>query len=365
MKTIADRIPKDPAERDALLFHLLALAERGPAVLYVAGATDLEVGYISPNCLALTGYTAEEFVADPSVWTEGLHPDDAAGVFRALEDLMRVGHQVLEYRFRKKRGEWVWVRDELTVLYDPMGTPSEILGYWFDITARVEAETALRTLAGELERRVEERTTLLETLLREVHHRVKNNLQVVMSLLRLSSETAPHGPARDAIQLTVSRVRSIALVHQLLHQTDRVDRLSLRGYLEALLEQLSRAEEFGTTRLDPSIEEVEASPDVAVPVGLIVTELIANALKHAFSSGAGGTIRVTLAPEPAAGPRSFTLAVSDDGRGMADPTSTASSGIGLSLIKSLARQLGAEARVSSGPYGTRVTVVFQIQERSA
>ena len=190
-----------------------------------------------------------------------------------------------------------------------------------------------------------------EMLLREVHHRVKNNLQVVSSLLRLHS-----GKVRDPAQLAVftdcrDRIHAMALIHERLYTTGKFARIEFGGYLAEMVRMtLGASSDAGTrVRLDLQLDPLELPLDTAMPLSLIASELVLNALKHAFPGARPGTLTLKLR----AGEPQHELVVQDDGPGLpAEP----GAGIGIELVESLTRQIRGERHVAAGPGGTTVTI---------
>ncbi|HYE49160.1 MAG TPA: histidine kinase dimerization/phosphoacceptor domain -containing protein [Azospirillaceae bacterium] len=206
--------------------------------------------------------------------------------------------------------------------------------------------TALRTL-------IDQRTTLL----REVYHRVYNNLQAIDSLLLLQAQRAAEPGCRAALLQIGERLRALALIQQRLYRGDDFRTLGFDGYLRELAAALAATQ--GDDR-GPRIE-VEAEPlclDVerAIPVGLIATELLTNALKHAFPRGGAGRVLLSLAVRrPAA-----VLTVEDDGVGAPADLygGCGEGGIGSAVVPQLLTQIDGRIDVASGEGGTRVTVTF-------
>jgi two-component sensor histidine kinase len=239
-----------------------------------------------------------------------------------------------ELRALRRGGEEFPVEIGLSPIDTAQGTAT--LAAVFDISERRRQQAATEQALAEK-----------ETLLKEVYHRVKNNLQVVQSLLNLQRHALPEGLARDAMSDSVQRVRAMALVHEKLYQSGNLAAVSLPKYTRELMEQIAEAHGAARSniRLHADIADIETGLDGAVPYGLLLTELITNALKHAFPSGRSGSIRVALIRE-SEGDR---LTVSDDGAGYAGELGASShpSSMGLKLADSLARQLGGELRTRS------------------
>lgn len=187
----------------------------------------------------------------------------------------------------------------------------------------------------------------LELLLHELNHRVKNELQLVMSLLTLHASRAGEAEARALFKDAISRVRSIADVHATLYRDERVAAVEFGSYLRTLCKRLARTRDTGegAVALEVSAEDARLDAAQAIPLGLIVNELVTNAFKHAFPNGERGTVTVAFGAAP---PGTWRLTVADDGKS-APPTSDAGErrgGLGLRLIESLVAQLGGELTIT-------------------
>lgn len=209
---------------------------------------------------------------------------------------------------------------------------------------RRRAETSLRTSLDEK-----------EVLLREIHHRVKNNLQIISSLLNLQSMNFSDPVLLAQFQDSQNRVRSMALIHERLYRSEDLALVDFSTYLRELTGSLvmtySRQPQNITVTVDA--DAVMLDIDTAIPCGLIVNELVSNALKHGFPSGRAGQIQVEMFPEP-----QFRLVVSDDGIGLPpDFDWRHSPSLGLQLVESLTRQLGGTIEISGSP-GTRAEICF-------
>jgi two-component sensor histidine kinase len=156
---------------------------------------------------------------------------------------------------------------------------------FLDITERKQAEDDLKASLREK-----------EVLLRELYHRTKNNMQVIIGLLNLQSERIKDEKVLEMFKDTGSRIKSMALVHQKLYQAKNLSRIDLKDYIEDLAGMImkSQSKKPGAVALKMDMESVFVSIDSAVPCGLIMNELISNALKHAFPGEREGEIRVIL-----------------------------------------------------------------------
>lgn len=197
-----------------------------------------------------------------------------------------------------------------------------------------------------------------ETLLKEIHHRVKNNLQVIASLLRLQSRYLKDDESRAMFDESQNRVHSISLVHEKLYRADNLARIDFNDYLVTLTKGLTDSWRGSDESIQVQVqaEGVQLAVDTAIPCGLIVTELVTNALKHAFPDGAGGCIGVAACEEPEGWLR---LTVHDNGKGLPEKLDFRKSGsLGLELVNSLVRQLGAKLEITRSP-GTTFQIEFQ------
>ena len=196
-----------------------------------------------------------------------------------------------------------------------------------------------------------------EQLLREVHHRVKNNLQLISSLLNLQSSRTSDPAVAELFAESRNRVRSMALVHENLYRAGAFARVAMGDHVRALCSHLVRAYGGAQHRLTLQVDvaEVELDLDRAIPCGLIINELVSNALKHAFPNGRAGTVRVEL---QAHGPGRYTLSVADDGIGLAAGAETGDT-LGLQLVRDLADQLRGRIEVNND-HGTRFLIKFGV-----
>jgi PAS domain S-box-containing protein len=229
-----------------------------------------------------------------------------------------------------------------------------------DITERKRSEqereqlvAQLHALNVELEERVRSRTTQLlgalkerEILLQEVHHRVKNNLQVITSLINMQLRKLEPSTSRDALEECQMRVHAIALIHEKLYQARDYSKVPFMEYARSLATSIFRTAGISpsSVTLELAIEDVSLAVDKAIPCGLVLNELITNALKHGFPDGRAGTVRVELTQQ---GEGYVRLAVADDGVGLPDGYEVAKAeSLGLQLVCTLAEQLDAPLVVS-------------------
>jgi two-component sensor histidine kinase len=230
-----------------------------------------------------------------------------------------------------------------------------------DLAESLNSMMASLSLSRErLHQSLEEQASLREkdVLLREIHHRVKNNLQMLSSLMRLQSRTATDERTRDILRESGARIRSMGLIHERLYQSENISSIHMPGYLSTLTEELMRVAGPGGTRpqLRLGVADLSLGIDTALPCGLIVTELVQNALKYAFPNGRRGTITISLGRETDG---ALSLVVMDDGVGLPPGADlTAARSLGMRLVHMLSDQLHGKLSLRS-ENGLRVEVSFK------
>lgn len=215
-----------------------------------------------------------------------------------------------------------------------------------DITERKSAEEATQAMLKEK-----------EILLKEVHHRVKNNLQVISSLLNLQLNVITNTETRELIRESQNRVRSMALIHEKLYQSDNLGQIDLEDYLRSLTRDLFRSYGVGGINLKLEVEDIKVDVDTAIPCGLVVNELVSNALKYAFPHGREGEVHLKVTKVSR---QQVAMSVSDNGIGLpADLASRSSDTLGFQLVHMLVKQLrGTLDIVRNG--GTTFMITFPL-----
>ena len=202
-----------------------------------------------------------------------------------------------------------------------------------------------------------------DLLFKEIHHRVKNNLQIIASLLNLQASRIRVPEARAEFQSARDRVRALATLHRHLYADGGVHTINMRPFLLELCGQLFQAigeREGQRIILDVAAPELRMSSDQAVPLALVVTEAVSNAVKYAFPAGRAGRVDVCLTEQAA---DMLELVVQDNGIGIpagrGDSETGVRDGLGIQLIRGFARQLGAELTVTENG-GTRYRLVLKL-----
>ena len=196
-----------------------------------------------------------------------------------------------------------------------------------------------------------------ELLLKEIHHRVKNNLELVKSLIALQSAQLEDSDTKDAMIASQNRVQSMGIIHQKLYQGDNLGSIEMKDYFlnlgEGILDTFNADEKV---KIEYAMDNLELDVDTAVPIGLIVNELLTNALKYAFPENLKGNISISLSKS---NPETLTLKVVDNGIGKITGLSPKGTGFGSQLIKLLTQQLNGEMTEDS-KNGTSVLFHFKL-----
>lgn len=219
--------------------------------------------------------------------------------------------------------------------------------------AKEAAEAEVREARDRFEALAAERAMLM----REVNHRVGNSLQLIASLLTIQSNAAGNPEIKEALSDATGRVMAVAQVHRRLYTSDDVQAVAIDLYLEALVEDLRRSAEGGAlAQLSLRAEPIAVTPDHAVAIGMIVNELVTNALKYAYPDGKGA-IRVALRKD---GVSRGVLTVEDDGVGIAPKNGPKSTGLGQRIVRAMAEKIKAQIEQDRGHRGTRFVVTFDL-----
>lgn len=288
--------------------------------------------YVSPACAAILGKGSQELEGETV--TSIVDPEDAS----ALLDLVRQPndqHRSIILRCRGVRGSTVWMDTSKTILQTPSHDAGRIVVTFHDVTEH-------RLHQQEIQNTLEEK----EVLLREIYHRVKNNLQVIQSLLKMQARALGDDGIQQALAEMAQRVHAMALVHERLYQRQDLTGLSLPDYLRDLFNGAVASQSLNPDHvlLAVDVEEIHLSLEQAVPFGLLMNELICNSLKHGFSDGRHGIIRISIHRNQGC----THFQISDDGIGLPSGFDLPSvSSMGLQVARSLAHQLGGQLAFSS------------------
>jgi len=242
----------------------------------------------------------------------------------------------------------------ITVLRDKQGNLRGFSKVTRDITMRKQAEEQIKASLDEK-----------EVLLREIHHRVKNNMQVIIGLLRLQSDKISEKQYADMLKESEDRIKSMALIHERLYQSEDFSNIDFDGYIKALANNLfvSRGVNPNRIRLTVEIGDIPLGLDFAIPCGLIINELVSNSLKYAFPNETEGEIKIALRK---VSEDDVELSSSDNGIGIPEELDFGNiESLGLDLVKILAEhQLGGQIELNRTE-GTRFSIKFTMKTNKA
>lgn len=309
----------------------------------------------------VTGYKERDF-SSRIKWKEIIHPDDLPLVLKEEEkvrNFQSTGYGNVEYRIKQKDGRVRWVHE----IYQKIKKNEErefYQGTIYDVTERKETEKFLKNI--ETARK------------KEIHHRIKNNLQVISSLLDLQAEkfknkgTATISEVLEAFKENQNRIVSMSLIHEELHKGARTDTLNFSAYLQKLAENLLETYSLKDENLSLHInleENAFFDMDIAVPLGIIVNELVSNSLKYAFPGDKEGEIRINLCKEKEDNETNkslFSLTISDNGIGIPENIELGNvESLGLQLVSILVDQLDGEIKLNRDK-GTEFIITFEVTD---
>lgn len=304
--------------------------------------------FFSPRWEEMLGYTPGELPKNVSTWENMIHPDDKSGAMEALERHLQSGAPyTYDYRFLNKSGEWTWMATYGQVVQrNAEGAPKRMSGTHKDISARKFAEQQLSESLAEK-----------SVMLQEIHHRVKNNLQVICSLLNLQTQGNSDPKITEIMLESQNRVKSMALVHENLYQSQNLSQISLETYVQELTNNLLRSyrSRVSQIQVNVAIPSIYLDIDTAIPCGLIINELVSNALKYAFPDQDKGEIKVKVTQDSE---QSVTLTIADNGMGLPNEVNVEQSQtLGLRMVKTLTRQISGTLTVNRDT-GTSFNIHF-------
>ena len=240
-------------------------------------------------------------------------------------------------RWLRSGGE-TWVNTVKAPIWDEGGKIAGVIGIFWDVSDRIRLEK-------DRERSLREK----EILLQEVNHRVKNNLQLISAMLRLEADESAGPEVENFVKATMSRITSIAVIHEMLYIKDDVAEIAIADYLREIGQNLAGMYSMPGRAVGIEIEAGDLRLDLnrMVPLGLITNEMMTNSLKYAFPGRESGTIAIAMSVDEASG--QYVYGFMDDGIGLpASFDEAPAKRLGLTFIHSLALQLGGSITMKSG-----------------
>ena len=323
--------------------HVVETAAEG-ITLFNRKGTVIETNL---KTLELLGFKREEVVGRNLIQMLPAIKINAKEVLGAFKDIL-VGRSLkkTEWGFVNKNGHQKFAK----VHYSPMKRNGKITG----IALILEDITELKLRERSLENSLEEK----EALLREIHHRVKNNMQIISSLLNLQTSYVQRDETKNVLKDSQSRVKSMAMIHEKLYMSPDLSHINFKEYTEKLVSDIfyTYGVKKGTIRSILNVEDIEMNMETAIPLGLIINELVTNSLKFAFpGEGERGSITVEMKTSNG----DHTLIVADDGIGVPEDINfKKTESLGLQLVNNLVHQIDGEITLEKS-HGTEFKITFK------
>lgn len=282
----------------------------------------------------IVGYSEAEMLA--LTFHQITHPEDLATDVHSAEQLLagEIDTYHTEKRYIHKQGHEIWIALSASLVRQEDGSPLYFITQIQDMSVRKLNEQKLSESLAEK-----------NVMLQEIHHRVKNNLQVICSLLNLQTQTSDLQIA-EIMQESQNRVQSMALVHENLYQSKNLSKISLESYVKELTNNLLRSyrSRVSLTQINVAIPNIHLDIDTAVPCGLIINELVSNALKYAFPHHQTGVITINILEHS---DQTLTLTIADNGIGLPAKMKIGQTRtLGLQMVKTLTRQISGTIAVN-------------------
>ncbi|MGE5804221.1 MAG: PAS domain S-box protein, partial [Ignavibacteria bacterium] len=276
------------------------------------------------------------------------HPDDFDITLKAYRSVIASERESIRFekRYLHKDGRPIWSEFSFTLMRDANGSPLYFIANIIDISERKKAEEALQKALAEK-----------EMLMRELQHRVKNSLSTAVSLIGLEQDNFTDKHMLAILSNTETRLRTMAMLYDELNQSNSLASIDICNYIQTVVDTLSKAylTPAGPVKIESRIASIELEPKRAMPLGLIVNELVINAFKYAFPMGRAGVIKIELTESG----NTAKLCVTDNGIGFAPPDKLVKgSRLGLRLVEILSEQLAGKMTIKSKK-GVTVCVAFE------
>jgi PAS domain S-box-containing protein len=307
--------------------------------------------YANPEFERLSGRTAADLVDEP--WSLFDAPGHAEGISCILGTAITSGSDFIGTFGIKRADQAPAVVDAYSnVIQDDAGRPAYRLAALVDVTVHKDEDHA------DLTQKLREK----DTLLMEVQHRVKNNLQMITALMRIEARNARGRMDTRPFERLAGRIEAIQILYGLLSDQGVDDVIDLGVFLSRVASAVLQAHAAEGIRLDLKVDVYPVSVNVAMPTGLVVNELLTNALKHAFAGRSSGTITLHSLTDA----QGCRITIADDGVGLPEGATWPQRGkLGAAIVQSLRENAKAKVEIESRPeQGVRVTIVFKRTDAS-
>lgn len=307
-------------------------------ILFKVNIKTKKYEYASPALEKMLGYDTSKFMeGGVDFIMSQMHPDDKEEIEKVVARYKSPDEHnflpTLEYRLQDADGNWIWVSNTRTMVYDKKGDPEAIVGTVRDISVRKKQEQQIKNSLQEK-----------EILLQEIHHRVKNNLSIISSLLELQKDGISE-QAQEVLSASQLRIKSIAKIHEKLYKSTNLADTPLDVYISELAEEIGKtySSEMQDISINIDVLPVSVNLNDAIPIGLIINELINNAFKHAFKRLKSGTLVISIQNGE---DDQLSLEVRSDGNKLDDDFDIKNSdSLGMTLIQVLVKRIGGSLKI--------------------
>ncbi|MHA6721921.1 PAS domain-containing protein [Sphingomonas sp. RS2018] len=356
---LTDDIAHERGEGDP--FAAAVRATRMPMVITDPRMDDNPIIFCNEAFQTLTGYDRDEIIGRNCRFLQGPDSDQASvkKIAAAIAGGTDIEIDLLNYR---KDGTTFWNALYISPVHNRAGEIEFFFASQLDVTDRIEARQAIEQQKAQVEREVERRTADLQAaleaktlLLHEVDHRVKNNLTMIGSLIRLQARTIDDPAIGAKLEAMLERVDALATVHRRLYQSEDITRFDVGAFTKNLASDVVGSSGRDDIEIRTEVEAIEVPSSHAAALGLVLNEVLTNAIKHGYAEGRPGVLTVTATQSDG----KAVITIADDGPGITGEMSK--DRLGRALIQRLSRQVGAETTWSAANPGACVTVRFPVE----
>jgi len=321
------------------------LAENANDIIFIISLED-RLEYVNKFAANMLGFEPHELVGKlrQNLFPMEISDKQRKNIDRAIETQSPVRSECKIALPRRA----LWLDTNLIPLKDKKDKIFAVMGISRDITEQKQVEEDLRTSLNEK-----------EILLKEIHHRVKNNMQIISSLINLQSDYATDEATVKMFEDSKNRIRSMALIHEKLYMSDDISLIEFSKYIKSLTSKLL---EFYSSKarlitINVISDNITMDIDYAIPCGLIINELVSNAIKYAFPNGNDGNITIQMHQKG----ENYVLSVEDDGVGFPQGINFSNpKTLGLQIVHTLTLQLGGDIELETNGF-TRFRISFKVK----
>ena len=321
--------------------------------LYKLNLKTRSYEFVSPGVYDMLGYEKQVYIDGGIPFVLSItHPDDLQRMNKEIKNYDELSSRDFlsetQFRLKTKSGDYKWVSNVRSLIHDEQGNATAIVGAVRDISTQKEQE---RTIKESLKEK--------ELLLKEIHHRVKNNLAIISSLLELQKDGVSED-VQNMLSSSQARIKSIAKVHEKLYESTTLSDINLNTYISEITEEIKRAYLSDNRNIDIQMDLAPLTVDInsAIPIGLILNELINNAYKHAFNGLNSGTLKVLLNVIN----DKVELSIESDGNKMDKNFDiNDSDSLGMTLIEVLVQRIDGQLEISQDEW-TRFKITFDLKQ---